>query len=351
MEDKRGTRMKYMVTRLPVRRGATALPLIVLLAACGGGGGNSNPASGAAGEGSATTGSSAPSSAASATIAATTMSTPQYAPGSVELTMFNTLNQARQACGFPALQDNTLLDKAAAAHARYMGLNNAGGDDEVSGNTGFTGVTYQDRAVAAGFPSGAGGAGVSAADYSVPALTDTQYGQNLINEWLAGAYHGPAVLTPSGVIGVGTYQTTYNGYPEVWASMSLLNTTVGQTSSNAPLTYPCQGTTGVLYSIVGEQPAPPNTTGSFGTPIAVVGNPTDTVALSAGTLTAPGGAVIDLQLLDSTSDPNRILQPYTASAYPVTPLTANTTYTVSITGTDNGVPFSRSFSFTTAASE
>jgi hypothetical protein len=265
--------------------------------------------------------------------------------------MFAALNQARQTCGFPALQENTLLDKASANHAQYMGANNAGGDTETAGMADFTGVTYVARAAAVGFPANAVGAGVSAMDYTVPTSTNSQYGQNLVNGWLGGAYHGPAVLVPSGVVGIGTYQTTFNGYPEVWAAMSLLNTTMATTSSNAPLTYPCQGSTGVFYSINGEQPAPPATSGAFGTPIAVVGNPTDTIVLTSGTVTDALGHVTQLQLLDSANDPNKILLPYTASAYPATPLQPSTTYTVAITGTDNGTNFSRSFSFSTAASE
>ncbi|WP_236001830.1 spore germination YkwD domain-containing protein [Paraburkholderia elongata] len=262
--------------------------------------------------------------------------------------MFAALNQARQSCGFTALEENTLLDKASDNHAQYMGVNNAGGDTESTSNADFTCATYVARAAAVGFPASTFGAGVSAVEYSVSASTNTQYGQALISEWLGGAYHGPAVLVPSGVVGIGTYQTSYNGYPEVRASISLLNTTLGHISSNAPLTYACQGSTGVLYSVVGEQPAPPNTSGSFGTPIAVVGNPSDTIVLQSGTLTDSSGHAVSLQLLDSADDPNEILAPYMASAYPTAPLTAGTSYTASITGIDNGTAFTRTFSFTTA---
>jgi uncharacterized protein YkwD len=340
--------MKSTFSKVRVLGGVAALSLLLTVAACGGGG--SSSMAGAATSASSPSGASAPSGASS-TVASTTLSTPQYASTSVESAMFTTLNQARQTCGFPALQENTLLDKAAANHAQYMGVNSAGGDGETAGTTDFTGATYVARAAEAGFPASAVGAGVSAMDYTVPTSTNTQYGQNLVNEWLSGVYHGPAVLTPSGVVGMGTYQTTYNGYPEVWASMSLLNTALTQTSSNGPLTYPCQGSTGVLYSVVGETPAPPNTSGAFGTVQSVVGNPTDTLVLTSGTIMSTSGTVITLQLLDSANDPNKILLPYQASAYPATPLAPSTTYTVSLTGTDNGTTFSRSYSFTTAATE
>jgi uncharacterized protein YkwD len=341
--------MKSTFSKVRVLGGVAALAMLLTVAACGGGGGGSG--SSPSGTSGSSTPPASPPVSASSTVANSTVSTPQYASTSVESAMFTALNQARQSCGFPTLQENTLLDKAAASHALWMGANNTGGDSETAGTTDFTGTTYVARAAAAGFPSNVAGAGVSAMDYTVPASTNTQYGQNLVNEWLGGAYHGPSVLVPSGVIGIGTDQTPFNGYPQVWASMSLLNTTLTQTSSNGPLTYPCQGSTGVLYSIVGEQPAPPNTSGAFGSPQSVVGNPTDTIVLTSGTITDTSGHSINLQLLDSANDPNKILQPYLASAYPATPLAPSTTYTVSISGTDNGTAFSRNYSFTTAASE
>ncbi len=48
-------------------------------------------------------------------------------------------------------------------------------------------------------------------------------------------------------------------------------------------------------------------------------------------------------MLNASNDPNKEIGPYEASAYPVAPLQANTTYNVAI----NGTPFSRNFSFTT----
>lgn len=85
---------------------AAALSLTSLLAACGGGGGGSTAPT-----------SSTTSTAASSTIpAGTTQATPTYAAGSAQLAMFTTINAYRQQCGFPALQQNTLLDQAAQNH-------------------------------------------------------------------------------------------------------------------------------------------------------------------------------------------------------------------------------------------
>ncbi|WP_454872995.1 CAP domain-containing protein [Paraburkholderia xenovorans] len=261
--------------------------------------------------------------------------------------MFNQVNAYRQQCGFPAVQQNTVLDQAAQAHAMWEGLNNQVADNETAGQQGFTGVSYVDRAVHFGFPSGAIGGGVSAALYSTSPLPESQYGQYLVYEWISTVYHSQILLTPVTTIGIGEYETTSNGSTTAWGSLSLLNTSMQQVSTSGPLTFPCQGTTGVPYKAVSESPTPPNTSGPWGTPVVVMGNATDTIVLQSGTMTDTSGNVINLQLLDSAKDPNKLTQAYAGVAYPATPLTANTTYTVSLTGTVNGTAFSRNFSFTT----
>jgi hypothetical protein len=261
--------------------------------------------------------------------------------------MFNQVNAYRQACGFPAVQQNTILDQAANAHATWEGLNNQLADTETAGQQGFTGVTYLDRAVHFGFPSGAIAGGVGAAFYTTSALSETQYGQTLVNEWIATVYHAPILLTPITKVGIGEYETALNGSPVAWGSVTIADTSMQQLTTSGPLTFPCQGTAGVPYKAVSESPTPPNTSGPWGTPVVVMGNATDTIVLTSGTMTDPSGNVITLQLLDSANDPNKLTQRYAAVAYPATPLVPNTAYNVSVTGTVNGVTFTRSFTFTT----
>ena len=275
-----------------------------------------------------------------------TVSTPQYATNSAKLTAFNVLNQYRTQCGFPALRQNTVLDQAAQNHASYMSVNGVIADSEVSGKTGFTGVTYQDRAVAAGFPNSYVG-GVSGGYYTTATLTETQYGQQHVVDWLSGVYHIAIGVWPITLVGIGVSETPFNGYPDVRASLSLggLQTTPG----NGPLTFPCQGTTGLAYQASGEMPAPPNTSGPWGTPVAVAGNPNDVVVLQTATMTDPTGHTLSLQLLNSASDPNRLLPAFEAVAYPASPLQPNTQYSVNLSGTVNGTAFSRAFTFSTGS--
>jgi hypothetical protein len=321
-----------------------AIAALLALAACGGGGGS--------GGGSSSTGAAAPASGAStpsttSSAISANVSTPQYAASSAQLAAFNLLNTERQQCGFPALVENTQLDTAAANHAKYMSLN--GGaitDTEVSGNAGFTGTTYAARATFAGYPGASVYVGgVSAGFYTNATLTETQYGQNLVYAWLSGVYHIAIAAWPVTQVGVGESEITFNGFPQVQGSLTIAN--LQPMTTSGPLTFPCQGTTGIAYSGNGETPVPPNTSGAFGAPVAVTGNPTDTIVLTSGTMTSTSGPVINLNLLDSANDPNKELPTFEAVAYSSTPLTANTTYTVAIAGTDNGTAFSRTFTFTT----
>lgn len=325
----------------------SAMASAVLLAACGGGGGS-------------TGGSSASTSAAPAkTASSANVATPVYAASSVQLAMFQTVNAARQQCGFPAVLENTTLDAAAANHATYM-VDNSGTvtDAEVSGNPGFTGVNYTDRAQAVGYPANVGVAGESAGYYTTATLSNTTYGINLATAWISGVYHSYVAVQPYQEIGFGTGQLIYNGqtdpiyngFPIVVAANSMAGNV--PLAGNLPLTYPCQGTTNVPYGYGGEIPSPPGTTSgvNWGPTVALAGNASDTIRMTSGTMTDTSGNVIALQVLDSTTDPNKILPANAGSVYPLTPLQPNTTYSVSIKGTYNGAPFSRTFTFTTGSS-
>jgi hypothetical protein len=332
-----------MKTTTQTARTTFAIAALLALAACGGGGGGGSSGTGAAAPAS---GASTPSTTSTATSA--NVSTPQYAAGTAQLAAFNLLNQERQQCGFPALVENTQLDSAASAHAQYMGEN--GGtvtDTEVSGNTGFTGETYVARAAHFGYPQTVYVGGVSAGYYTNATLTNAQYGQNLVYEWLGGVYHIAIAVWPVTSVGVGINQTIFSGFPEIQGSLTIAN--MQPMTTSGPLTFPCQGVTGIAYEEGGESPTPPNTSGAFGTPVAVAGNATDTVVLQSGTMTDTSSNVINLQVLNSSNDPNKLLPANEAVAYPAAPLAPNTTYTVSLTGTYNGTPFSRSFSFTTGS--
>jgi len=324
-------------TQSNLARASLAIALTAALAACGGGGSSSSAPAAAA---------PVPPVTVPATIAGT-VTTPQYAANSAQLAMFNQINTYRQQCGFPTLQENTTLDEAAAAHATYMADNNAVTDTEVSTNNGFTGATYADRAAHFGFPTTVYAGGLSNGFYTNATLTETAYGQEQVYGWVSGVYHIAVIGWPVSLIGVGETETAFNGFPNTWGSVSIAN--LQSTTASGSLTFPCQGATNVPYEANGESPAPPNTSGPWGTPFAVFGtNSTDAIVLQSGTMTSSTNTVINLQVLDSVNDPNKALPTYEGVAYPVTPLLPNTQYSVTVTGTLNGAAKTWTSSFTTS---
>ncbi|MFX1670941.1 CAP domain-containing protein [Paraburkholderia sp. A2WS-5] len=326
---------------------ALAFAAALTLAACGGGGGSSGGGgsnNSASGSGTGTT--------TSPTVTGT-QSTAQYPANSAQQAAFTLLNQYRQQCGFAAFQENTVLDVAANNHSKWEGLNNTVSDSEQSGQPGFTGADYATRATYAGFPgsvylTGASGAGQSVFSTSFVAATA---GQQFVYGLLGGAYHAVVAAYPANIVGFGEYETQATAgsytYTNSWQSISFASTQT-QTLSNAPLTFPCQGVTGLPYREVAEIPTAPNASASgTGTPVVVMGNATDTIVLQSATMTDTTGNTVTLQLLNSATDPNKLVSTHEAVAYPTSPLSPNTTYTVSLAGTYNGAAFSRSFSFTT----
>ena len=352
------TKLTTQFRRMGLIASSTILLACALTACGGGGGGGDSTGSGNTGSGGNTgtggTGGTGTGGSSTTTIpTGTTQSTATYAAGSAEAQIFASINTFRGQCGFPAYQQNTILDQAAKNHANYMIANGAViTDTEVQGNTGFTGTTGQDRANAQGWPTGLQATAADAgAEWTNATLTAAQYGQSIVDAWASGVYHQATIAYPASLIGVGAAQTTLSGFPEVVGGVELAQSTATPasiTTTNNPLTFPCQGVTGVPYKGVNEEPTPPNTTaGGWGTPVTVMGNPTDVVNVTAATMTSPDSTLIQLNVLNSTNDAAGIIGKYQSVAYPLTPLQPNTTYSVNLSGTVNGVPFSRQFTFTT----
>lgn len=320
---------------------ASAIAAILTLAACGGGGGSSS-----------TTSSTTSTTTSTQTATSADVTTPQYATSSAQLAIFNTLNAYRQQCGFPSLTENTTLDTSVQKHSVYM-IDNGDTvtDSEVAGNTGYTGANYATRAVAAGYPTAAtasmwgGSAGVSGS------LTAAKFGALEANAWISGVYHVGVLFNTGSLVGIGEAEASANSTTNSNAAIVVVQNAGSIT--NGPVTFPCQGVTGVPYDGLSESPTPPNVSASgWGTPVIVAGNLTDTIVLTSATMTDPSGNVITLQLLNSTNDPAGEVKSYYAVAFPASPLQPNTTYTVNITGTYNGAAFTKPpYTFTTGSSQ
>lgn len=329
-----------------------ALAAALALSACGGGGGSGGSASGSNNSsGNSSSGNS--SSGSTGQTVTGTQTTPQYASTSAQLAAFTLINQYRQQCGFAAFQENTVLDTAAQNHAKYEGLNSAVTDEEDSQKSGFTGVSFADRATDAGFPSSVAVGGASGGGNAVfPAdFVAAKAGEQFASDLLGGVYHVIVAGYPANIVGLGEYETQATvgayTYTDSWQSLTFaLDQT--RTISNAPLSFPCSGATGLPYREVAEIPTPPNVSATgAGQPLAVFGNPTDTIVIQTATLTDNSGNQVALQILNSSTDPNKLVPAWEAVAYPTSPLSPNTTYNATVTGTINGTAYSRTWSWST----
>ena len=321
-----------------------------LVAACGGGGASAPTATGTTNtnvNGNSGSGTTTPT-----TPTAGTLASPQYAANSPELAAFQALNSSRQACGFPQLQENTLLDKAASNHMNYMVLNYSTGHNETAGLPGFTGVDPLARAQAVNY--GNGGSIFAFEENNV--MIGNLGGALGITELESGPYHLAGLMLPTNNVGI-TYQQFTNNPTLTTYTLEMVMAYTGSptpvASANSVRTFPCQGTTNVDYeSAATESPAPLGIdTGAnpIGTPIAVVGNMGDNVVLNSASIVNAATSVSagPVDLLDAANDTNHDLQPNTAAVFTTHPLQPNTTYMATISGTDNGAMFSTQFTFTT----
>jgi uncharacterized protein YkwD len=259
------------------------------------------------------------------------------------------MNVYRMQAGVAPLRLHPALVAAAQNHATYSLLNHAdpaawtnGPHGEVAGKPGFTGKVAGERAIAAGYTSGS------------PWWAGSEVKHGLgdpiasVDSWMATIYHRVIPLDPGAAyMGYGNggddqYQVDvmdFGGGPTdsgVWAS-----------AKPYPLAYPSDGQTDVPTSWNGAEspnPLPPGTTGPVGYPFTLqrVGGP-----LQVDTAT----------LLDGNGQPVAV-HPSPAhcgdacyALIAIAPLQPNTTYTVQAQGNVGGVPFSRTWSFTTGTGE
>lgn len=147
---------------------------------------------------------------------------------------FAYLNSLRKNSGLVALKTNTLLQKAAKNHARYLIRHQNGGHYEDQKKAGFTGVTPTDRVLYAGYASKAVMENVS---------VNTKNAEESIDTLFAGIYHRFVFLNfDKDEIGIG-----YVSKQEKKGFFSAYVYDLGSTAANAlcKTSYPMQN--GVYY--------------------------------------------------------------------------------------------------------
>lgn len=281
---------------------------------------------------------------------------PTYPTGSLNRRVFDLLNAELSRCGFGYSYQDVRLDRAAKAHGDWMAINNqySHTEDGTRFPNGFTGNDPSDRARFQGYPSGAGEDLAASQALYGDAANEAQNSEIMVRELLAAPFHLGSLAGSARDIGVAVTRTgdvVTNPMPGRLSGLYVtimpasVQTEVRQDlSSQEVATFPCEGSTSVFGSITGEEPNPvPNRDLSkfpIGPGILVRSNLFSSVTVNSFTVVEAG-----------TTAPLKVLPPieyrFGKIFFTDLPLKRATRYTVTSTGTADGVPFRKSFTFTT----
>jgi uncharacterized protein YkwD len=315
-----------------------ALVLASLLAACGGGG-DAPPAT------NQPPGTNPPPTnppPVSEPDPVTSVPAPVYAE-QVRADAFNRLNEIRQAAGLGLLAQHAYVDQAAQAHANYLAQHNQIGHIESSSLAGWSGDTPPDRVQAAGYGSNT--------TYEVVAAA-SMTGAGFVDNLASTPYHRGAMLGYRPVhAGVGYAKfSALSGY-NLTIDLSHNATNYQGAPGTQAAIWPANGATGIGRLMAPEtpNPIPENGSARAGYPASVQVHESRTLTVDSFTITGPGGAPVDVKVLDYATDPNLVAlnMRFFAAALPRAQLAAGTTYSVSFRGRIDGISYSRDWTFTT----
>lgn len=333
------------IARINIRTSALTILAAAVLAACGGGGESDN---------NSTTPTPAPTPAGSSVPLLTSVGTPTYVASSPEKIIFDKVNAERMKCGFGAIQQSTLLDAAAKNHGVYVVANKEYGHDETPGKTGFTGANAVARANAVGYKAGAW----VSEGIAFPSLSLNPVDYSVLSLFSA-PYHSQTMLAEYTEIGVGVVKAKSDAdFGAVVFNYGSGSLSIGQLPSAAistgVRTYPCEGVSGIYPALYGETPSPIARNMSIapaGHPIMVIGDFQQKLTLTSATIIeVPTGRSLPIHRLstkDNDINANNLRGPHVGYVLPDVPMLPNTTYSVTVSGTNNGQAFTRNFNFST----
>lgn len=313
------------------QNGSSALVMACLLAACGGGG---NPG---------TTGVPTNPTPSPTPIVPVVPGSPAIT-GNIATDGLNWLNFRRSQAGLSVLTRTAQIDSAAQNHSDYQRLNNTVAHDEIAGNPGFTGQTPLERLSHVGyFFTG------SYAYGEVISASTSSSGQYLAEELITAIFHRFVIFEPKfREIGAGS-ATAASNYTYFTTNFTANNGFGAGLGAGQIVSWPVNGQTGVTRNFFSDFEAPDPVAGinEVGYPVSVHADIDVTLAVTSFTIHPHGGANLSVKLLEhSASDQHT---PSSAAAIvPLTVLAGSTTYDVSFSGTSNGTPISKTWSFTTA---
>jgi uncharacterized protein YkwD len=277
-----------------------------------------------------------------------------YTSGSQELAAFNFINARRGACGFGLLKQDTRLDTAAFAHAKYIATPSPAAISHIEAKSVapdlFTGINPSDRAIAQGYPVALP---YFDEDFGAGTLVEANFAEVLASDLMNAPLHLLSLLRPNRDIGVGVYsaERATNSLPFRTVVLKM-STTVGTQEPIGVQTYPCAGSEvpGAFYGNEIPDPFPGrnyaiNPTGS---PLAVMARTGSQLVLTTYSLRKAGDArELALNLLSSANRGMNIRSSEVV-LIPELPLAPASTFDVKVAGTLNGIAWAKEFSFTTS---
>jgi hypothetical protein len=315
-----------------------ALLLSLLLAACGGGGGGGSPSP----------------DASQGSIVSLEVNPPQ-ATGDSATDTISWFNFRRQQVGLPALSRNSRIDAAALGHSRYQTFNDITHIQE-EGKQGFTGAClFDDASVPACAPSKV--SRLEAADYQFAALTSYAFGEVIVRtgdpsgftgaeDLIAAIYHRFVIFEPV-FKEVGSASATAPNGAIFMTTDFAVNGMSRVLGRGGILVYPFanQQNVGRNFFSDTEAPDPVPSKNEVGYPISIHADIMSTVSVQSFSVRPRGGEPLPVQTLANSVDPQT--PESVASIVPLDVLAAGTTYDVQFSGTVDGLPVNRSWSFTT----
>jgi uncharacterized protein YkwD len=252
----------------------------------------------------------------------------------------NHINARRSQAGLPALTRVALVDTAAERHSNYQQRNEVT-HDQITGRPGFTGVTLADRLRQVNYLSSTFFIG------EIISASTSSSGTYLAEELITAIYHRFVMFEPRFKdIGAGSV-TNGSGY-------SIMTVNFGANNGYGPgigptvlATWPVDNQTGVTRNFLSdfEAPDPVPNRNEVGYPISVHANGDASITVSSFTVRVRNGNDLQTRLLSAATDQHT--PPSAAAIVPLDVLAPNTVYDVSFVGAINGLPTSRTWSFTT----
>lgn len=296
------------------------------LVACGGGGGGSTPSAGSS----------------SSSVLPSDANAPALT-NDIATDGRNWINYRRAQVGMSVLSHNTIIDIAAQGHSEYQRTNNTVTHVQTVGMPGFTGVTELDRLTAAGYVF----ANASHAYGEVISATQGQNGAYMAEQLITAIYHRFVIFEPVfKEIGTGA-ATTSSGYSYFTADFTANNGYGPGLPAGSIAVWPYNGQTQVPVNFFSdyESPDPVPNLNEVGYPISVHANISSTVTVQSFSVRPRGGSDLSVRLLTHATDTETVQSG--AAIIPLAKLASGTTYDVSFSGAVDGMPVSRSWSFTT----